>query len=443
MAIVARGVTRRAVTGGAGAGAALLMGCGSPGREASPQPVAGPKEITWSCYQLGEARQKLWEDALRLAAQATGVQINVLWEPGQGYWDKRQTEAAAGSGGVDIMINQLNWVAPGGLSGLFPDHYDYMRRDKLDTKEFYKADLESWAWKGKLWAVPMQSGGGVFLFNKAMFDAKGVKYPHKDWTMDDLLDASRRLTDAQNHTWGLQIGQNGIHYQMGTFMYGFGGKRLNEARDKAAYGEDAGAIRGAEFDVDLHTKHKVTVPPEALANAPAGQSGMELNLVAMEFNGLFRHTNVRAAIGAQNLDFAPPPKGPTGVQRAAVAGNAWSIVNTSKAKDAAWAALRWTYTRDGQQSPLLEAVSWPPIVSAANSPKWLELFKGTRIADVSRVWETGGHDLLVLPEGDRAWSTMNEPVNRALRGEIGTRDALQESARQLDELFSQRPAAWK
>jgi hypothetical protein len=34
-------------------------------------------------------------------------------------------------------------------------------------------------------------------------------------------------------------------------------------------------------------------------------------------------------------------------------------------------------------------------------------------------------------------------MNRALRGEIGTRDAMQESARQLNELFSQRPAAWK
>jgi multiple sugar transport system substrate-binding protein len=318
-----------------------------------------------------------------------------------------------------------------------------MRRDKLDPKEFYKADLESWAWKGKLWATSMQSGGGVFLYNRSMFDAKGVKYPHKDWTMDDLLDISRRLTDAPNGKWGLQIGQNGIHYQFGTFMYNFGGKLLNETRDKAVYGDDAGAIRGAEFNIDLHTKHKVTPPPEVLANAPPGQSGMELNLVAMEFNGLFRHTNVRAAIGAQNLDFAPPPKGPNGIQRVAVAGNAWSILNTSKAQDAAWAALRWTYSKEGQQSPLLEAVSWPPVVAAAASPKWLELFKGTHIADVSKVWESGGHDLLVLPEGDKAWTTMNTPVMSALRGETGARDALQESARQLNELFGQRPAAWK
>ena len=176
---------------------------------------------------------------------------------------------------------------------------------------------------------------------------------------------------------------------------------------------------------------------------PQGRTPMEVEMVAMEINGVFRHTNVRAAIGAENLDFAPPPKGPGGAQRVAVAGNAWSILNSSKARDAAWAALHWTYTKEGQQSPLLEAVSWPPVVAAANSPKWLELFKGTRIADVSKVWESGGHDLLVLPEGDKAWTTMNTPMNAALKGELGTREALQESQRQMNELFAQRPANWK
>jgi hypothetical protein len=93
--------------------------------------------------------------------------------------------------------------------------------------------------------------------------------------------------------------------------------------------------------------------------------------------------------------------------------------------------------------PLLQFVSWPPLVWAAASPQWLDLFKGTHIADCARVWETGGHDLLPLPEGDTAWTTMNAPLNQALRGEVATREAMRESARQLNELFAQRPAAWK
>jgi ABC-type glycerol-3-phosphate transport system substrate-binding protein len=59
--------------------------------------------MTWSCYQLGEARQRLWDETFQLAGQATKIKINVLWEPGQGHWDKRQAEAAAGSAPVDAV----------------------------------------------------------------------------------------------------------------------------------------------------------------------------------------------------------------------------------------------------------------------------------------------------------------------------------------------------
>ena len=187
-----------------------------------------------------------------------------------------------------------------------------MRRDKVDTKQYYKAELDSWAWKGKQWGIPFATGGETVLYNKKLFDAKGVKYPHKDWTYDEFLDACRRLNDPANGKWAVQVGQNGIHYMMGTFMLNFGGKRLNEAKDRALYGDDPKSIQGAELNVDLHRRYGFTPTPEALATVPTGKFPMELEMVAMEINGVFRHAKARAAIGAQNLDFAPPPKGPGG-----------------------------------------------------------------------------------------------------------------------------------
>jgi multiple sugar transport system substrate-binding protein len=318
-----------------------------------------------------------------------------------------------------------------------------MRRDKVDPKQFYKADLESWSWKNVLWAVPFQSGGEVLMFNKKLFDAKGIKHPTTNWTYDDLLDACRRLTDASTGKFGITVGQNGLNLMMHTFVLNFGGKLLNPARDAALYGDDGNAIRGAEFDVDLHTRYRVTPTADALQTVPQGKFPMELEMVGMELNQTFRHANVRAAIGSENLDFAPPPKGPTGLQTAAVYGNAWSMLALTKAKDAAWTVLKWIYSREGAVSPQIRAVAWPPLMWAANTPQWLDQFKGTHIADCVKVWETGGHDILALPEGDKAWTTMNAPVDRALAGEVATRDAMRESARQLNELFAQRPAAWK
>jgi ABC-type glycerol-3-phosphate transport system substrate-binding protein len=341
------------------------------------------------------------------------------------------------------MINQVNWVIPGGLSGLFVDQFEYLRRDKVDARQYYKADWESWQWKGKQWAIPMQAGGEVVLYNRKLFDAKGIRRPHKDWTYDEFLDACRKLNDPTTNRFAVTIGANGLNQMMGTFVLAFGGKLLNEARDRALYGDDAKAIQGAEFDVDLHVKHRVTPSGDALLTVPAGKQPIELEMAAMEFNGIFRHTNVRAAIGAEHLDFAPPPKGPTGLQSASMWGNAWSILALSRAKEAAWQVLRWLHTREGMLAPQITAIAWPPLIWAANAPQWQDQFKGTRIAEATKVWETGGHDIIVVPEGNEAWTTMNAPVQRALRGEVGPRDAMRESATSLNELFGRRPPAWR
>jgi multiple sugar transport system substrate-binding protein len=444
--------TRRAVlTGAAGATTLALAACGQstpPGAagQGTPGAAGPPAEVLWATYAPpSDVRADMWKQTWKLDEQATGLKITVVEETSSTAWQKRQTEFAAGTTSVDITYNQLNWVIGGGLQGLFPDLNEYLRRDKVDTKQYYQAELASWAWKGKQWGIPFATGGETVLYNKKLFDAKGVKYPHKDWTYDELLDACRRLNDPANNKWALVIGQNGIHYMMGTFLLNYGGKRLNDAKDKALYGDDPKSLQGAELDVDIHRRYGFTPTPEAAATVPQGRTPMEVEMVAMEINGVFRHTNVRAAIGNENLDFAPPPKGPGG-QTASVAGNAWSIVQLSKNKEAAWKALRWIHTKEGMLAPQIQAVAWPPLVWAADAPQWKDQFAGSKIAEVSRVWETGGHDLLVTPDAGDMWPLMGNttpPLSAAFNGESATKDAMAESARQVNELFSRRPASWR
>ena len=439
---------RRALAGGAaraagGARAGAGAGAGGPGdASGGPAQLEGPREIQWMGYQSDPVRQGYFEESFKAAGKANGVAVNVTWEASADYWTKRQAEFAGGTTAADIMVLNVDWVIPGGLQGMFPDHGEYMRRDKVDAKQYYKAGLDMWAWKGKQWAIPLQGGGELVLYNKRLFDEKGVKYPHKDWTYDEFLAACQKLNDPGNNRFAVDVQQNGLHYMMGTFVYNFGGKLFNDTRDRAVYGDDPGAIQGAELDVDLHVKYRYTPPPEArqaIAPVPPFDAGM----AAMEINGSFRHTPARTALGAQNLDFAPPPKGPKGQQTATVGGNGWAIAALSKAREAAWRCLKWMHTKEGMLGPQLKSVSWPPVIWAASTPEWTEIFKGSHIDDVAKVWASGGHDLMVLPEGSKAWTTANTPMNAALKGEIATRAAMQESARQMNDLFAQRPASWK
>ena len=405
--------------------------------------VSAQQAVTWSCYNLGEPAQTRWTDTFLAASKATGIKVNVSWEPSDKYWDRRQAEVAANSPVVDIMNNQLNWVIPGGLEGMFVDHFEYMRRDHVDPNEYFKTDIASWSWKGKLWAIPKQSGGEIVFYNKTMFDAKGVPYPKKDWTYDDLLETCRKLNDPQHNVWAIDIGQNSLNYMMQTFVLAWGGQMLDDAKDQALYGNDNNAITGAGFDVDLITKYQLSPSPEVRKTVPNGKSPMDVRMVPMEINGAFRHVNLRQYLGAESLDFAPPPKGPA-AQRAAVAGNGWSMLAPSKVKDAAWAVLHWIHTTAGMlDTPQIQAVSWPPLVSAASAPQWLDQFKGTHIMDAVSVWQSGGHDIIVVPEGDAAWSTMDKPIADARAGPVWIRDAMEQSASLLNALFAKRPAAWK
>jgi multiple sugar transport system substrate-binding protein len=407
--------------------------------------ATGTKAITWSCYNLGDARIKAFNDTWQMAEKATGVTINPVWTGGADYWTKAQAAFAGGVAPADIMVNQDNWVVNGGLSGLFLDLAAFMRRDKMDPTQFYTSGLDEWAWKGKQWALPFQEEGEVVFYNKNIFDRKGVPYPKKDWTYDDLLAAARQTNDPANKAFGIDIGDGrSVPQGMSSYMLGYGGKVLNAAKDQALYGDDPKSIAGAQYAVDFVTKWQYGPTAEALKTLPKGKQPFDVGMVAIEINDFYRWADIKPSVGIANVGLAPMPKGPSGVQSAEVSGNAWSILSLSKAQDAAWSALSWTLSKEGLlNTPQLQALGWPSIIWAANSPQWMDQFKGTTIKDVSDVWATGGHSILPLPEGDKAWSVMQKPLDDAFGGKLTVTNAMQQSANDLNALFSQRPAAWR
>jgi ABC-type glycerol-3-phosphate transport system substrate-binding protein len=394
--------------------------------------------------QATEIRDNAWRETFKLAEKAINVIPELVVEPSQGFYDKRQAEFAAGSANADVTINALNQFLPMGLRNMLIDHLPLFKRDKVDTNQYYKSDFESWMWKGKLYAVTFQAGGEAVLYNKAVFQAKGAKLPTKDWTYDDFLQACQKLNDPANKFHAVHVQQNTVQYMMGTFMRNFGGKVLNDARDKALYADDVNAIRGAEFNVDLHQKHKVAWTADLIRESlPPNTTPMRSKQAAMEINGITAAIDIRAAIGVADLDFAPPPKGSGGVQQARVAGNAWSIQTLSKNIDPSWAVLKWLHTKEGLLGPQLAALAWPPLIWAADSPQWMADYKGTRIADVTDVWRRAGHNQVVVPEGDQALQLMNQPLNRAYAGQVSTREALREGQDKVNALFAQRPSEWR
>jgi multiple sugar transport system substrate-binding protein len=442
------GLSRRAVlaAGSAGGAGAALAACGGPAGSQGETKSATPKEMTLVKPVNTDQVDNGWKSALEAASAATNVKATLLTEPGGvPFWEKRQNEYAAGAAGADVTYNQNNWVLIGGLKNMFVDHQPYMSRDKVDTSQYIKIELESWKWKGKQWGIPFQSGGEAVMLNRQLFAEKGVPLPTKDWTYDDLVQLAQRLNDPAKNQAGIVIGQNGIQYMAGTFMRNYGGKVLNDARNKALYADDANSIRGTEVNVDLHQKYKVTPTAAMTALVPSGSTIFRARMAAIQIDYI-GYVAAVADLGAGNVDLLPPPKGPGGAQTARVVGNAWSILTLSKNPDPSWLVLKWLHTKDGllgAGAGQLKGMGWPPIVYAGEAPIWADQFKGTHVADLIKVWTTAGHNQVVLPEGDNALTVMNPPLTRALNGEIGVREALRDSQDKVNALFAMRPKEWE
>jgi len=399
--------------------------------------------VTLSKTQSSAAKEVAWSETFQQAEKSTGIKITVTVEPSDTYWDKRQAEFAGGVTNADIIYNQPNWVLGGALAGMFADLMPYFKRDKVDLNQYYKNDLDAWSWKEKLYGFPFQIEGETVFYNKTLLTAKGVPFPKSDWSTDDLLQAAQRANDPAKNVFGLLVENTTIQYSFGTFIRLFGGPVFSDARDKALYGDDPKSIQGGTYLAELSTKYAVTPTAEATKALPQGTRAMEGRLVAMAIGDISRHQDIRNALGTENVDFTPTPKGPSGARSARVYSNNWSILSLSKARDAAWDLLKWTHSKEGLSGPQLRAIGWPPVKWASQAPVWMDTFKGTHIADVQKLWEASGHDQAELPEGSQALTIANEPLTRMLRGELTPRDAMKESADKVNDLFSKRPPAWK
>ena len=79
--------------------------------------------------------------------------------------------------------------------GLIRDLKPFMDADStFSPADFIPAALEQYQWKGGTWGVPVTAEFQFIVFDKALFDKAGVKYPEPGWSWDDFTAKARALT---------------------------------------------------------------------------------------------------------------------------------------------------------------------------------------------------------------------------------------------------------
>jgi multiple sugar transport system substrate-binding protein len=418
----------------------LLAACTpvtAPGAALSTESDAaeGAVEIRLASYGLGDAWNKSLEDTLAPFMEANpNISVQIEFRPIDGYWDKLQTEYAAGTT-PDITINQMNWVIPGAARGMFVDLKPFIDRDQVDLDAYFYPHDAEWGWQGGIYGGLLYAGGQALYINKDLLAAAGLEFPSEDWTWDDMLAYAQQLTDAETNQWGLHMGIINVPYWGTSFIHGAGGSVLNEAMDACTLTSEE-ARAGLQFLADLIFVHEVMPSPSALA----GQENPFLTgKVAMYFGGTWEEGQIREA--GFDWDFAHMPVHPdTGIRRVQMGSNAWSILSTSAHQEEAWQVVSFLMGEGGQTGMMKNGV--PGLTAVVESDAYRQLHEPQNVDTLWTDFANYGHDYYPTPDTDEWWTAAGQELGVIWSGEATVEEATERACAAIDEVFARRPAEW-
>ncbi|HEY7034747.1 MAG TPA: sugar ABC transporter substrate-binding protein [Thermomicrobiales bacterium] len=426
-------VSRRRLLGyGAVVGAAGLAGVRPVVRAGAQSSV----EIRLALYQTNDQWAQTFGkvvDAFQTANPA--VKVKLEYRPGDQYWDKLQTEFAAGTA-PDVTVNQMDWVVPGAARGMFESLSPYIERDKVDLSQYwYSHDLE-WKWKDNIYGGLLYAGGQVLYVNKDLLDAAGVAFPADNWTWDDLRTAAKTLTIPDKNQWGLHFDLINPPYWGASFIHEAGGTVLNDARDACTLTTPE-AQAGLQFLVDLIQKDKVMPVPGSMEGQ---ENPFVTGKVALFFGGTWNEPAIRSA--GFNWDYAHMPVHPaTGKRSVQMGSNAWSMLSTSKHKDESWELIKYLMTEPGQRG--IMSLGLPGITSLIESEDFKALHAPQNIDVMVGDLRSSGHNYYGTPDANEWWNAVDQELAPMWSGEADVATATASACDRISEIFSRRPPEYQ
>ncbi|MCE7988363.1 MAG: extracellular solute-binding protein [Caldilinea sp. CFX5] len=186
----------------AGAGVTALSGLlsaclptGGPASSSAGAPGAAGTEVSW--YEWGDVLDKDIADRCIADFQEAHPDITIRLEQSPtGYYDKLQT-ALAGGTAADIINNQTWLFQSFSAKGVYAQLDELRSRDDYNTPypdawaDVYQAQTQ---FRGNPYGVPWNMNAMVIFYAKAPFDKLGIPYPTDDWTYDEFVELTQKLT---------------------------------------------------------------------------------------------------------------------------------------------------------------------------------------------------------------------------------------------------------
>jgi len=283
------------------------------------------------------------------------IKIQFMHIP-QNYFQKIHLLFASNTAPDVIFINNhyLPVYANAGLLEDLSEQNKYLEFDK-----FYSKSLETLSWDRKIYAVPRDISNLVIYYNKDLFDKYNIPYPNNNWTLEDMVKISQKLTHLPE-VFGVSFEEEPIFYL--PYLMAFGAKDLTNFEDKKIQ-------NGLRFYSDLRKKYHTAPRKEESASATMAQMFLQGH-IGMHLSGRWLVPKYRQEANF-DWDVAPFPILDDS-SALPMDASGWAVTKGSKHKSEALRLIKYLSSKESSEKFAQSGLIVPARIDSANSEYFLD-----------------------------------------------------------------------
>lgn len=293
-------------------------------------------------------------------ASHPNIKVDIQEAPWGDFTSKIATQIA-GNTMPDVWLQENAVILGYGKRGVAEDLTAYIEKD-LKADDYIDGLFAAKATDGKVYGVPHGINPIALAYNKKVFGDAGVPVPTDDWTYQDLIDASKKLT-KKNEVYGF-VGSYSITQGWFPWIKQAGGQVLDKTLTKSMF-SDPKSVTGLTQLVSgvkdgyFTNPDFLTVNGGELQTFAAGKAAMYL----MQYSS---QVSMNKDFPDTDWDVVKIPKAVDGKRYVPMVTNSWLISSRAKqeSKDAAWEFLKF-YLGDEAQKIVADSGSTLPVKKTA------------------------------------------------------------------------------
>lgn len=282
------------------------------------------------------------------------IKIDFMHIP-QNYFQKIHLLFASNTAPDVIFINN-QYLPIYANAGVLEDLSIY--KNEFEYDKFFPIALETLSYKDKVYAIPRDVSTLVVFYNKDIFDKYNVQYPNKNWTINDLLTTSQKLTHAPQ-IFGISFEEEPLFYL--PYLNYFGAKNLSKNTPQMQ--------EGLNFYSNLRNKYHVAPKREESASATMAQMFLQGKL-GMHISGRWLVPKYRQEAKFR-WDVVRFPDN-NGTHSAPVDASGWAISKSSKHKQESIKLIKYLSSKENSAKFAQSGLIVPARVDVANSKTFLD-----------------------------------------------------------------------